>query len=88
MVRTILFNFRLSSCINVLLAVPSDVIQGVRTGSREPVLGISARLANPLLTLRNLCISISLYNEEICFQWWILGQANEADVCSECKERF
>ena len=27
----------------------SDGIQGVRTGSREPVLGISARLANPFL---------------------------------------
>ena len=29
----------------------------------EPVLGISARLAKPVLTLRNLCISIPL-------QWW------------------
>ena len=56
--------------------------------SREPVLGISARLANPLLTLRNLCISISLYNEGTCCQWWILGKANEADLCSECKKRF
>ena len=27
----------------------SDGIQGVRTGLREPVLGISARLANPFL---------------------------------------
>ena len=38
----------------------SDGIQGVRKGSREPVLGISACLSNPILTLRNLCISISL----------------------------
>ena len=30
------------------------------------VLGISARLANPLLNERNLCISISLYNEGTC----------------------
>ena len=37
----------------------SDGIQEVGTGSREPVFGISARLANPLLTLLNLCISIS-----------------------------
>ena len=54
-----------------LLGITSDGIQGVRTGSREPVLGISARLAKPVLTLRNLCISIPL-------QWWILGEANEA----------
>ena len=69
-------------------SMSSDGIQGVRTGSRKPVLGISARLANPLLNLRNLCISISLYNEGTCCQGWILGEANEADVCSECKERF
>ena len=45
---------------------PSDGIEGVRTGSREPVLGTSARLANPLLNERNLYISISLYNEGTC----------------------
>ena len=41
----------------------SDGIQGVRTGSLEPVLRISARSVNPLLIYRNLCISISQYNE-------------------------
>ena len=30
------------------LHIGSDGIQGVRTGSREPVLRISARLANPV----------------------------------------
>ena len=32
----------------------SDGIQGVRTGSREPVLGISARLANPFLEFQHV----------------------------------
>ena len=34
--------------------VTSDGIQGVRTGSREPVLGISARLANPFLEFQHV----------------------------------
>ena len=58
----------------------SDGIQGIRTGSCEPVLRISARLANPLLTLRNLRISISL-----CLMQQF---QSAADVSSECKERF
>ena len=36
----------------------NDGVQGVRTSSSEPVLRISARSANPILSLDNLCISI------------------------------
>ena len=45
---------KLSEIFTASGVVASDGIQGVRTGSPEPVLGISARLANPFLEFQHV----------------------------------
>ena len=59
-------SLRLSIDINLVAFIPSDGIQGVRTGSREPVLAMPGYSANPfLLFVIDLLIHAAILSEPV-----------------------